>query len=50
MEDVKKFYMQRDRESFLYRNKMAIVFYTGITAIIGLGLIPWLVGWYHIIF
>ena len=39
-----------DKESFLDKHRPALVFWTIASGIIGFGIIPWLIGWFHIIF
>ena len=47
------FYKTRERTenlSFYQKNRTAIWFWSIVSAVTGLGIIPWLIGWYHIIF
>lgn len=53
MENVNDYYKSRavrENQNFYERNRTAIWFYTISTSVIGLGIIPWVVGWYTIIF
>lgn len=39
-----------DNQNFYERNRTAIWFWGIVSTVTGIGIIPWAIGWYHIIF